>query len=452
MLKRSLCHLEVMQHVADLLDPNAPGFSPARALVCLWVLAAEVGRLNQWEQREDEQSVEQARAAFDDALAIECGIALEEIAKHPLALIRALDDHLAALGLLSSRVVRTSSEFAHEVSGRCYWLVAVPLQARRCASTTMQAGRHSRWFHHHAVLPCTTAYGLDVGLQRSRSLLDARLWDLGVKVDAQLRVWIAHFCDGADVTWDQTQSPVRHWRSRGIEPHRGRGESIAETLRRSAAVGAHVVIFPEFTVDLQHRHAVERFLRRQGGDASCPALVVAGSFHGPGHGEDAGNVYNHAPVYACGGRRLFTHCKLRLFGDAASGAEYAQAGRRLEVLVTPIGCMTVLICKDFIDDEPSVCGLLKEVPVDWVWVPSYGNPTTLRLHKQKASQLARVTPGTSVAVAQTRNSAMEVTGPELPGFGHPAGTNTRPTDVPEVGGYVDLPLARQSAPALRIVK
>jgi hypothetical protein len=92
---------------------------------------------------------------------------------------------------------------------------------------------------------------------------------------------------------------------------------------------------------------------------------------------------------------------------------------------------------------------LAEVPVDWVWVPSYGDQTTLDLHKQRAKKLATVTIGTSCAVAQTQNTAMKKAGETqepLPGFGHEAGKKA-PIDVPTTGGLVEFALDTQPAPA-----
>jgi predicted amidohydrolase len=178
-------------------------------------------------------------------------------------------------------------------------------------------------------------------------------------------------------------------------------------------------------------------------------LVVAGAFHEPEQATNPLLAHNTAPVFTGNGRRLFVHRKLRLFGRDDVGAECAQVGNRLHVLITPIGCMTVLICKDFLDEDARVDNLLAEVPVDWVWVPSYGDETTLKGHKERARKLAKVTVGTSCAVAQPQNTAMkkkDQTQALLPGFGHPAG-DAVPIDVATSGGLVEFGLAKQSVPA-----
>ena len=95
-----------------------------------------------------------------------------------------------------------------------------------------------------------------------------------------------------------------------------------------------------------------------------------------GHFKDAADVVWDRSGSAAGNwraRTLLTHRKLRIFGGFESGAEHVDVGETLHVLVTPIGCITVLIGKDFIDAHASVESLLTEVPVDWVLVPSFGD-------------------------------------------------------------------------------
>lgn len=234
-----------------------------------------------------------------------------------------------------------------------------------------------------------------------------------------------------------------------MEPATKRRASIADTLQRAQHDGAVVVVFPEFTVDLQQRQDIAEHLIQY--PAGSVQLVVAGSFHEPEPGGDPLQAYNTAPVLVANGLALFKHRKLRLFGDKARGAECAQIGNTLHVLLTPLGGMTVMICKDFLDGDDRVRTALHEVPVDWVWVPSYGDATTLKLHKQRARELAKVRVGLSTLVAQTQNTAMDKNGPPLPGFGHSAGADTC-LDVGVHGGLVPLVWRRQPAPPAAVGK
>lgn len=425
-----------MPNLSDLLDPARDGHSLRHALVHLWVDATGP-RLNAWEQAENEQTITPHQQRLLADLEHERPISAADIERHPLALIRALDEHLAAETRDSASVISPSDATGYRVHAHDYWLVPVSLVARGKARTATQAQRRCRWFKHHAVLPQITPHGVKVRLHAARSTLDDRLVQLRLQRQ-ELGVWIAHFRDGADVRWTQEFSPVGNWRATHVAPHETRVESLQSTLASARECTAQALVFPEFAIDLRQREVVRHCLRQSESEPNGPLLLVAGSFHAPADPHTQ-TVYNEAPVYGPGGRLLFAHRKLRLFGEAEGGTEHAAVGDEFHVLLTPIGCMAVLICKDFIDDEASVCSLLKEVPIDWVWVPSFGNATTLKLHQARARALACVTPGTSVAVAQTKNSLAESKGNDLPGFGHPAGVK-EPTKVGIDGGRVSFPL------------
>lgn len=438
-----------MERVAELLDPTNNAYSYRQALVRLWCLASDDPTLNTWEQQANEGTIPPHVAAFLDQLQDEAPIPLASIKAQPLALIRALDDYLASIQLAGSGS-STNSQNAYEIqeNGKGYWLVAVPLAARRNAAMNRQPARLARWFHRHAALPTRTAHEIEVSVTLARSSLATELENLATRDDGTLKTWVAHFDDGADVFWDRTSSPIGNWRTLSVEPQASRTSSLLQTLTTAAQSGAHVVVFPEFTLDLEHRKHLADHLRQNPGTIQ---LVVAGAFHEPEQPGTPALAYNTAPVFTGNGRKLFAHRKLRLFGRNDVGAEYAEVGNKLHVLVTPIGCMTVLICKDFLDEDPRVDNLLAEVPVDWVWVPSYGNETTLRNHKERAKRLATVTTGTSCAVAQTQNTAMKKPGEHqalLPGFGHAAGAPA-PCDVPANGGLVEFGLKVQTPPQNR---
>lgn len=431
-----------MDRLAQLLDPHDKTcHSYRQALVRLWVMAADQTRLNDWEQNESEKTIPPHVEAFAACFEEERAPSQQDIEVHPLALIRALDEHLAGQSSPSSAHLVAAEPWVEE--DKRYWLVPVVAAARRKAALASQAIRHARWFHHHAVLPLTTAYGVQVTTSLTTSSLDDRLRSLADSPATPLRVWIAHFDDAADVRWDQSGSPVGNWRTLAVEPDEARRASLTQTLAAAREAGAHVIVFPEFTLDLGQRDHLVRLLR---GRASSLLLAVGGAFHEAPEGRD---VYNTAPLYNGHGRLLCDpHRKLRLFGDARHGAEHARIGCGLHVLQTPIGSMTVLICKDFLDEDQTANNLLADVPVDWVWVPSYGNETTLQLHQERARRLATITVGTSSAVAQTQNTALRKPSEVqalLPGFGHPAG-QAHPVSVSTSGGLVEFALAWQPRP------
>ena len=435
-----------MDRVAQLLDTAREDHSYRQALVRLWLLACQDPQLNAWEQQANERTMGPQVQAFMEQLQDGVPVELARIQAHPLALIRALDDYLASTRLPS----RQNTPDTYDEGGARHWLVPVTLDARRHASMNLQPARLARWFHRHAVLPSRTVHGIEVVCLPTRAQLDSCLEELAGQTHGQLKVWVAHFDDGSDVVWDQNASPIGNWRSQSVADHATRQASMLQALAQAEQAGAHIVVFPEFTLDLQHRKQLAAHLRQNPGGLQ---LVVAGAFHEPTQ-ENTAMAYNTAPVLNANGRQLFTHRKLRLFGRSDVGAEFAEVGNRLHVLVSPVGCMTVLICKDFLDEDPRVNNLLAEVPVDWVWVPSYGDETTLRLHKKRAKTLAQVSTGSSCAVAQTQNTAMKQPGQTsslLPGFGHAAG-QAQPCDVPATGGLVAFALTQQPPPGLRRIK
>jgi hypothetical protein len=432
-----------MRRVVQLLDPHSKDFSPRQAWLRLWVLAGDQPRLNGWEQQRDkrgfEAQVEDLFALIDD----EQPVTLDAAQAQPLALIRALDRWLAAMQLSDGRTLVGHARTLYAEEGQGYWLVPVFQAARQDTAMAAQVTQRALWFRHHAAIPCRTSQGLEVSLQACRGLLDEALTDLVGGPEGELKAWVAHFDDGADVTWTTSVGTAGNWRTVSVEPAAQRQASIADTLQRAQHSGAVVVVFPEFTVDLQQREAIAEYLIQH--PNGSVQLVVAGSFHEPVPGGDPLQAYNTAPVLVANGQALFKHRKLRLFGDEAHGAECALIGNTLHVLLTPLGGMTVMICKDYLDGDDRVRTALHEVQVDWVWVPSYGNATTLKLHKQRARELATVRVGLSTLVAQTQNTAMEPNGCLLPGFGHAAG-DKKPIDVPDDGGLVNLAWRRLPAP------
>ena len=247
-------------------------------------------------------------------------------------------------------------------------------------------------------------------------------------------------------------------RTTEVAPASARQQSVDATVAEAAQAGAQIIVFPEFTLDLDQRAKLVELLTRQ----TWPSLlmVVAGSFH---EGV-AGEFFNTAPLYcAATGEALLVHRKLRLFGGFDEGAEQVSVGNSVQVLVTPVGCITVLICKDFMDKHASVESLLTEVPVDWVLVPSFGDEKTIRAHKERARDLALVKTGTHTVVAQTLNTAQPRATPPtecVRGFGHAAGAREPEPPVGELGGLVQFALHGQSsgpppkpsAPQLTVVK
>ncbi len=114
-----------------------------------------------------------------------------------------------------------------------------------------------------------------------------------------------------------------------------------------------------------------------------------------------------------------------------------------------MGLLTVLICKDFLDDHPCVLTLLSDVPVEWVLVPSFGDEKTIRQHKVRAKAQALVRTGSHIALAQIFNNVDDPTRQPtecVRGFGYIGGNAAPEPQVSENGGLVVFPLQRNALP------
>ena len=422
-----------MQRVAALVENG----DCLQALLRLWILAqereGETSRLNRWErERASNQDFRRQIEAFRASLETDGEIiAASAITAAPLAFLRALD------AFASDSLEETPPSSPIEEDGRRCWVVrtSTPLRSR----LDHQTGCIGAQLTHHRIIPEQTAYGIRVAVLSASGRMAAALSSLAQAGD-ELRVWIGHVRDGARLTWET--SPAGRFRLTGISPAESRHDSLRATLTRASESGAHAVILPEFTVDLGARHIVAEWLDSNRGHPFL--FVVAGSFH---EGTQDG-WFNTAELWDHSAATVLAHRKLRLFGEADGLAEDVGEGNHVSVLVTPIGTLTLLICKDFMDEHPRVASLLREVPVDWALVPSYGDDHTSAAHRTRADSLARVGPGTTSILATQRN--VEVgEGKALPGFAVRAGDG-KMLDVSPDGGLVVLGLPTRNGALKRI--
>ncbi len=432
-----------MERVAQLLQQQ----DFRQALVRLWVLGSDAVRLNEWERIWSKNKAQHDRCAqkFKRDLEQPGGSLTEqsfidEINAAPLALIQALDRHVQQFNARYNKAARDSRpELARIEDGKGYWLTPIVSPVRATVSLIQQSANLAKWFRFHAVLPQVTAHGLRVAMVRSQSTLDEALSRLLAGPNPQMKVWLAHFNDGACVacTGEDTGNVL----AQSVVPHDVRVASLLATMATASDAGANMVVFPEFTLDLAQRQILKALLQQ--GRWPSIALVLAGSFHE----SIDGDYFNTAPCYDALGCTVFVHRKIRPFGDDKRGREDIRVGNTLSIVVTPVGCITTLICKDFMDVDHHVEGLLTEVPVDWVLVPSFGDAKTIRGHLSRAKSLATVKTGTHTAVAQTLNTLLpsdESTDQCVRGFAHVAGRPHAEPHVSEQGGLVVFPLTLEA--------
>jgi Carbon-nitrogen hydrolase len=392
-----------VQQVAEHLSHRAY----RQAFVSLWVLGLDGPTLREWERRRgNAPAFATAKAQCQAALDGENDLATQLVEKNPLALLHVLDEHIFQGQSLSAPSLRRSNGASTQYleGGKYFWLVPVVLNNRRKAALANQPGNLSHWVRHHCVLPAATPHGINVTLQHTQSTVDDKLNALWSADEPSLKIWIAHFDDQATVMGSTAQSAVGDWRATHIEPNDARMASLHRTLDQAEAACAHVVVFPELTIDMAQRALLAQRLRKQAG--SHLVMLQAGSFHETLPSE--GKTFNTAPLVNAQGRALLTHRKLRPFSKVSPGVdpvtEDISLGDTIHVLATPVGLLTVLICKDFLDDHPCVLTLLSDVPVEWVLVPSFGDEKTIRQHKAHAKAQGQVRTGSHTVLAQIFNN------------------------------------------------
>lgn len=394
------------------------------ALVRLWVLSmqrtADNGsvELIQWENA-------RADSEFDAHCKQFCSL-LEEgksvgpiLAKaHPLALIRALDEHLAL-----SVPARRPPRLEYEVNGERYWLVRVPALRRSAARAAGQAGNRSSWFRHHAVVPASIqAHGLNLKtrVKQIDAATNARLQIL--VTERRMRVYVGHFTDGIAIQWE-TNAGGKGFAS-GLDDEPMRQTSISAHLQRAAAERADLVIFPELTITPAQRQAVHRWQRDllDSGNGA-PVLVIAGSFHE----RDQTRQVNRAELIGASGL-LLTHEKIRPFGKSQGFAENIASGGTIELAASVLGLIAIPICKDF-NDVAGVSWL--DIGPDWCLVPSMGGQSSLNAHRAKARELGEIAFGTYSIIAN-----QEVNGTPLAGLVYAKKCET----LPGGGSLIELEL------------
>ena len=158
-----------------------------------------------------------------------------------------------------------------------------------------------------------------------------------------------------------------------------------DALRQAESEGAHLALFPEFAVSPAINQAIGKTIREIFADAGGEPnlrLVVAGSGLTDMTHDESGLPFNESTVYGHGGRELWRQQKLNHYAvpkrtvkswdvEDVDAVEYREAfhqGRELHVVDSALGRMTVLICQDLWEDEPSH-RLVSQLRPDWIFCP-----------------------------------------------------------------------------------
>jgi hypothetical protein len=405
------------------------------AFVCLWNVLQKVGAVNNaalgFSQISISLRVAEAKKHLDDEQLPTNGNNL-----NPLVWILALE---AFLWETKSAFTNARPEmYRVEFEAAAYWLLPVLQKGPNQVALARQTSNLRAWVKHFSVVNCELHSGVKVELYIVAGK-EGRRWE-SLAARENLKAYLGHFDDGADVAY-QIDNDGKRWLTLNVAPQLHRNASLLEVMKQSAINEDHIVVLPEFTVDLAGRETLQTWLLLNRDDPCTPLLTVAGSFH---EEISPGCFFNTAPVLNGRGSPYFAHEKLRLQGTIDELTENALEGSKVHLLLTPIGTHTVLICKDFLDRAAMVDTLLQSVPVDWVWVPSYGHEGTLKEHLSRADEIARKTVGANVGVAQTENTALAKISNLPPpakvlGFGWRSFAN-QSVSVPIGGGTITFPL------------
>ena len=221
-----------MERVAKLLKD----FDLGGALVRLWVMAGDSQRLNDWEQRQNSATFDADVTAFRGQIESNAAFKAADMDLKALALIRALDATFA----IKQDLARPIDE-AYEEDGKLYWLIPQHFDWRNATSLKKQKGNRQKYFTYFIVMPERTPDGQQVKLYVSKGRIADALTVFREQENAQLKIWIGHFTDNADVRWDKT-SPSGNWRTTIITPEATRLASLTEQLKQVADAGAHIYL------------------------------------------------------------------------------------------------------------------------------------------------------------------------------------------------------------------
>jgi len=158
---------------------------------------------------------------------------------------------------------------------------------------------------------------------------------------------------------------------------------IADVLDEAATQAVDLLVLPELALSPESVDHLKAELDRR--RLRNPILIVVGITHVASVGSPL--VVNEATLLDGRGRELLRHRKLVAF-SAADGSgglveERLDPGGVIAVLPTPVGNVSLLICKDVFADGPEPA--LRAGYVTWLLVPSLSRSTGPQ--RDRASQL-----------------------------------------------------------------
>jgi hypothetical protein len=313
---------------------------PEEALVGLFAALREDDRRRKAAHR----TVLDGRARIDAlARGLDGTLVAAPSAGEDLLLLRALDQWFAGAGLGGQSSTVSGHTLVHRWSPRApkmsmpdHLLASIP---------------------HHHVLPQELPGGCRLVVKRAN---DHRSADASVLAGG--------FTDG--VTLVPAAGP--YFQAAGLSDANARLTSARALLGHKAGV----VVLPELTLTPE--------LESQLADELTSELAVLGSFHV----RVGDKVWNQAILRDAAGNTITQRKRTRLHvAGPPEVFEDIVCADEVTAVITPHGLVVVAICKDFLDAHERA--VWEAVAPDLVLVPSMGDATTGKLHRETATHLAR---------------------------------------------------------------
>ncbi|MBF0095995.1 MAG: hypothetical protein HQM04_00275 [Magnetococcales bacterium] len=339
--------------------------------------------------REDESAWKLKRDAVVQRIRryLEVGSRMQWEGVANLMRLSALDEALYEAGM--EDMVYRDLPPRHKVRGR-EWLVfkrAVSLSSKH--AHVSQRGHLRNWLRHHMIVPAffepypvvsadQEQYKLKIVVTHSNRL--AR--DLRIRIGSELRVWLGTFPDGVVPEWPGIGQ--KKCTSERLDDPDERWLSIRTSLEQAKMAAAHIVIMPELSLCRQLRNKMLEWL-----DQEEPGflLVVPGSYHEVDDLKIDKYPFNRSRLCDGSGNEILRHDKLRAFGSDKLCHEQITPGNKVTLWRTSIGVFTLLICRDFCEEDGDVVKMLEALAPDWLLVPSMSFDHGIRAHALQAKHL-----------------------------------------------------------------
>ncbi len=398
-----------MQTVCQLINNE----ENRAALVRLWHLAKQPAagggtQLDQWSQRPvDELATKRISEHFGKR---KTPLSERDLEARPTDVIRALDQEIDAQKGKKPAFVPIETE------GETYFLIQ---GSSHKGIEHQQAVRFGNYTHRHLVVPACLLNNVTTRLHtlaEQAPFSHKHLAKRRKEAEPRLRIALGHFPDFHQISW----STVKTDEARNIgfaTGTQGENERLAAAKTQIAEAEkeqADLLIFPELTLSESVQEQLRDWLlqRDEQKNPCSISLIVLGSFHV--RSESIARNRSRL-LQGKNGRNILSHDK---FSPASIGGftESFTPGQYAQLLCTPIGNLSLAICKDCIGDYWDIW--LKQLCPDWLLIPSLSDK--VNLHQQATKSLWNHHRSTSLVANQPISAAALTTTSSLetPHFGY----------------------------------